>query len=354
MLPTTKYQTTGVVSVLIGGQSVTTGTTNRSEARRIAKLAVELSPLIQTYGLGKAPAVVDAIIDFHQWLLVAREPRTAADLLIGIKAWAQNMDVMQLPINRITQDHIDKWVNEKRTDIKAGTRRNRLSVLRSFFNFAIVKRYVAESPCQSVKIKAGLMTHEQKETKPRSIVLNVDYNAIIKYLDKEIVALEKTIKELNKSPKALRFQTKLSNANFWRVAVVLGRVTGLRMGDIANLEWKSFTKTGIVVWTDKRDKRVELDYGKEILDPDAMQDAIGLIPCEDDRYCFPAQRGAHHSKLSVYFKRICLAAGVTGNSFHDLRATYLTEFVKSGRTIEHAAKAAGHSNTATTKGYVKD
>jgi len=114
---------------------------------------------------------------------------------------------------------------------------------------------------------------------------------------------------------------------FWRVAIMVGRWTGQRMMEIAGLEWKSFTKTGIVVPFSGRGATLALRIGKEILNRDAVKDALALIPATDEKWCFPVQRETNHSTLSTYLKRMCVAAGVKGRSFQDLRVRYLAGLV---------------------------
>ena len=54
---------------------------------------------------------------------------------------------------------------------------------------------------------------------------------------------------------------------FWRAACHLSLEYGLRLSDIAKLEWVSFLKPGkLIVWTDKHDRRIELP-----LHPDTMR-----------------------------------------------------------------------------------
>ena len=55
---------------------------------------------------------------------------------------------------------------------------------------------------------------------------------------------------------------RLKYLNFWLPAVLIGRYTGLRIGDVVRLEWESLSTPGkFIVWTRKRDKRIALDGG---------------------------------------------------------------------------------------------
>lgn len=51
------------------------------------------------------------------------------------------------------------------------------------------------------------------------------------------------------------------------------------------------------------------------------------------------------------FKEILKKAGVGDGCFHDLRKTFITELIKSGRPLHEIQKLAGHSNVETTMRY---
>jgi hypothetical protein len=89
---------------------------------------------------------------------------------------------------------------------------------------------------------------------------------------------------------------------------------GLRLGDICALEWACLKEPGkVVVWTDKRDTRVDLP-----VDDDLAQ-GLAAIPANSDKVCFPEQeaisRSSKRSMLSVQFGRTLQAVGIQGHSF---------------------------------------
>ena len=138
--------------------------------------------------------------------------------------------------------------------------------------------------------------------------------------------------------------------SFWARAVPIGRWTGLRLSDIASLEWASLSTT-IAVWTIKKDKRVELP-----LYPEELEQAVSGIPKVDEKYCFPEQRRIvwdpkRRHALSMQFKRLCHRCGIFGKSFHFLRHTYVTACWAAGEAPEHIAKHVGHSSTSQTRAY---
>jgi integrase len=117
------------------------------------------------------------------------------------------------------------------------------------------------------------------------------------------------------------------------------------------LEWACLKEPGkLVVWTDKRDTRVDLTVD------DDLARGLAAIPANSNKVCFPEQdainRSTKRSKFSVQFGRILQAVGIRGHSFHDLRHTFCSDCQRKGIPTPHIAKLVGHSNEATTKTYL--
>ena len=153
---------------------------------------------------------------------------------------------------------------------------------------------------------------------------------------------------------------------FWRFAVRLGAETGLRISDVAQLEWRSLSElhTGkLVIWMKKTNQRIE-----HTISP-SLQQFVGEIPVIDADYMFPEQRAlmqdvGKRAGLSVQFGRLCERLGIKGKSFHSLRhykatTSYakldkeaLAKKLAASLSLEEIAGLLGHQNKATTKGYV--
>lgn len=147
-----------------------------------------------------------------------------------------------------------------------------------------------------------------------------------------------------------RILTEVCASTWWKFAVIYGRDTGLRLGDIATIEWSCFKEDGLcTVWTDKKDRRVSLPMTGR------MQGALLFLP-KSERYVFPdrasiANDPERRSNLSTEFGRICKQAGIIGKSFHCLRHTYVTEALKNNVPIEHISRAVGHTTEEMTRRY---
>ena len=356
---TTKTKPSGIVTVTIdtkhGKRTISTGVTNKKVAEKVIKQAkvkdLEMAGkvgklqrnVIQQIISGKKISIEKAIDEWAEWMVrTGRAPRTIETQAYHVKLWAREADVETLPPSAITEEHIHKWTNDKKSDRKLNTRVNQLSAIRSFFEYCTAKGYALGNPAQLARVSMNVMTHSQKETEERKPFTESEFKRLMTYIKKELTAAEEAGPE-----------KRANQLRFWFIACPLSRYTGMRLGDICQLEWDCFSKPGfIAVWTDKRDVRVQVPLSPEIAD------AVACIPIEDKIYCFPEERqcatGPLRARLSVYFGRLCENAEVKGHSFHDLRHTYVTDRHKKGTPLGQIAKDVGHRSEKTTKGYVHE
>ena len=238
-------------------------------------------------------------------------------------------------ISGISEEDIFDFLNRP-DDTSLSNRKLRRSTLSALYKFAVARAYVVFNPVQDVRVDLGNLSHSQKESKERKPFSKKEFDQIFKHAP-----------------------------YFYRQAAGLSWWTGLRLGDIASLEWDSINKDSIVVWTEKRDKKVELPLDHEFFGGGAVRQIINEIILESNVYCFPDQQADHadpkkRAKFSVYFSRIlyrgndCILPDTPKEdrkSFHCFRHSFVSRLKRSGVKIEEISKAVGHSNTATTLGY---
>lgn len=258
-------------------------------------------------------------------------PASIHDSLIWVKAWMKWGHYEKMPVAEMELQHLDGWINSG-SDSKVGTRRVMLSALKSFCVFCRDKGWIQGNPAELVKIDLSILLHEQKETLKRPIFQEDEVQQLL-----DITA-----------PGGAHEST------FWHAAVLIGRHTGLRLGDICSLEWDCFNyELGTIsVWTQKRDRRVSL-----FLEPKVME-VIQALPMEHEQFVFPMERATVRdpmvrARLSSYFWKILRSCGIFGRSFHCLRATYITDCKERGIPMEHIRESVGHWSRQTTEGYVR-
>lgn len=355
-----KRPNSGVLTVKIqtpeGERIVSTGTTDTTEAREIleavqirkvamlAKAGTITRALIQKLTIGGNLTVQDAFDQWSKWLReTANSDRTAENHITFVSAWLRERHLAKHKIHTITAKDISAWINDSGPS-KLGSRMCRLASVRCFFKFCSARSYVDGNPAAEVRVKVANLSHDQKEPNHRQPFTEDEFKKLTDYLACQVVDLM--------AAKTAARRRRSEVMQFWMAATIIGRYSGLRLGDICCLEWASLKEPWkIIVWTAKSDARVEIPVCSKLMA------GLAQIPENKTAHCFPEQsRVARDPKkrqmLSVQFGRILAKAGVHGHSFHDLRHTLATELKVKGSSLEEIAKALGHASTSTTEGYV--
>lgn len=325
-------------------KSITTRTTNQADARKVVKesgisdleMAAKAGRLtteaIGHITTGKKLTIIKAIALYEAWFKkLGKSPRTVENNVSAVRNWAKDMKLESLPPAAINENHISPWINDEDSDAKAGTRNVLLAGFRSFFAFCCAKGWSVGDPSHLVRVNLSLLDHAQKETTERVPITKQEC-------------------------KTLLHVTSADGRNasaFWHFAILMSWETGLRLGDICQLEWDCFKKPGkVIVWTDKRDARVAVPISEQ------LQEASSLIPVTDNQYLFPEQREMildknRRASLSVQFSRLCQANKID-KSFHCLRHAFATRMKEEGLSLEDIGVLMGHSGTDTTSDYVHE
>ena len=227
----------------------------------------------------------------------------------------------------VTKEMVSKYINQP-GKAKSGSREQRHSALKSLYNFAIASGYAITNPTKLVAIDKSKLSHKQKERKRRIPFTLAEYNKIITHAD-----------------------------YFFLEATALGWWTGMRLSDIARLEWESinFEEKTLTVHTKKRDVRICLPLLNDLVGGGAL---LGLFSNLDKgkKYVFPLQAEIdkdpkRRATLSVYYGRMLKRLDITGKSFHCLRHSFVSRCSQAGKSLEDIALWVGHSSTETTEIY---
>jgi integrase len=377
---------TGVISVVIrtdhGTRSISTGCTNQKDAAAVAKLSkikeLELAgkaARLTAVGVnqilaGKKITIEFAVQQWQEWMSTSIAPKTALNYTVTVNSWIKERHLSGRLLHTIKAKDIDAWLNDPKSEAKASTRSVLFAAIRSFFKLAHARGYLIGNPAGEVRIRPEMMSHEQKERQKGKPFSASAFASLMAWYDRRIKELESALSGFDgrieaavtggHSTQALKVrraevQARLDRTEFWRMATMIGRHAGLRLGDICCMERASLQKAGrAVVWTDKTNARVDV--------PVSDSDTVALLndlAVGEGRYCFQEVREDYQhygsrAYLSREFTSICEQAGVSGHSFHDLRHTHATELRKSGKSIRAVGKRLGHANTATTEIYVHD
>lgn len=289
--------------------------------------------------------LADAVDGWFKWRKKVSET-SAANYLTYLRSWLKTCG--STAIAKINEDHISEWVNAGR---KLKSREYRLSVVRSFYDYLAAKGLVAGNPSMLVRIDYNTMSHANKETREVKVFSDHEFRTLVKWLDDEILRATHDFRDRTGTFLLRKLGKDINRLEFWKWAVILSRCTGLRFGDICQLERACFGRE-FTVWTDKRNRRVVPHiWNMELFDATFK----GLTRTGD--YVFPVERGVYLNELTrtilpKQFARICRFAGLAGHTFHGLRHTYATECARAGIPTPHIAQSLGHRNLATTRNYI--
>jgi integrase len=287
--------------------------------------------------------VGDAVDRWYVWAKSTYESENSTtNMLCYIMAWMRDTGAKHLNIDEITEDDLDRWVNQK-DGRKASTRKFRLACLRSLFIFCKSKGYIDSNVAELCCVKYKDLDHEQKEVRIKRSFTDEEYSKVLEYLRGHIRVL------LHRDGGASEEMTE--TYRFWLAATIIGRHSALRLSDIANLQWASIKGERLVVHTDKRNTRVDIEINPE------LREGLDMIVKENPKWCWPkwaiiASDPRKRSQLPGQFARILKRAGVGDHHFHELRSTKLTELHNAGSNIVAIAEFAGHTSTKTTEGYI--
>ena len=161
------------------------------------------------------------------------------------------------------------------------------------------------------------------------------------------------------TPEQLAALIKAAKSEDWKGAILCGAYTGLRLRDVADLQWSAINwkEQKITVITRKTLKEVTVpihpQFGSWL---QRQTRGIGKAPV------FPSlagKSGAEKSGLSMQFKRIMERAGIRGRTlreaagagrsqssltFHSLRHTFNAALANAGVSVEIRQKLTGHTS----------
>lgn len=285
-----------------------------------------------------------------------RSPNTINNTMMSIDEWCKFSNLWDKQLSSITGKHVDKWINAH-AEAGAGTRRVKLSHVRGLFRYCVANRMVLKDPTAMVSVDVRGLTHLQRESSKRKPFTARELEKIVQWCDRRITAISTSHRvnnpRLGTVPRVVQDNNEIDRLTFWRFAVQISSETGLRLGDVCQLEWDCFIPGEVVVWTDKRDKRIALPVSRKV------EDLLADLPVNHRRFLFPEYREAildtkRRTLGSVQFSRLCKQVKVGGNgkSFHSIRHYRVSEWKREGKTLEDIARDVGHSNTRTTEGYV--
>jgi integrase len=212
---------------------------------------------------------------------------------------------------------IEQFITKRVNDgLRKSTINRDLSCLKKMFNKAIDWNYLSENPLKKVK-----MFSEKDNVRDR------------------ILSEEEEARLLEESSEHLRS------------IIVVALNTGMRLGEILNLQWNQ---------VDLRNKRIQVEKTKSgksrfipvndvlLKEPQVLRSGDGQTP-----YLFTNPKtGKALATIKTAFNAACRRSGIKGLWFHDLRRTFATRLLQNGVDIITAQNLLGHHSVVVTERYL--
>lgn len=281
-------------------------TKNRAKARQLVKDAnlenIQLAAQAKVLGAeaitrltaGRRVSVRQALDAYYERMpargLSASSVKTAINTL---DRWVAVTRLESKPLAAIEDRHVEAFINDPRRDAKYASRLRELSVLRTFLKFCSDLGWMVGNPAGQIRVSVDKLTQTQlveDETEP--------------------LTAADIAKILHGVP----------STDFWHAATLIGWHTGLRLFNVATLEWTAIQGERIKVFTTKGKVEVDMDLTPE------LKKLFARWPRGESRYVFPPQAASiltgGSSTLSQQFRRLCIRLGIEGKSFHGLRHSF--------------------------------
>jgi integrase len=239
--------------------------------------------------------------------------------------------ITDIPIKDITVKQIEFFKSERLNSVKPATLNKDLGTLKSAFNYALKLNFISENPFN----KVNKITIPDKE---RLSISEIELNSLLDVIDKK----------------------------YFRNIVLFAVNSGLRQGEIINLQWKDIDFSNLTI-TIRNKATFKTKTGKMRIIPltnklrEILKDIAGnpenvlsINTINPENYVFKNIQGYKYSGdyITHLFKRYCRKAGLPGKyHFHCLRHTYITNMIRAGININYVKELAGHSEMKTTLIY---
>jgi integrase len=239
--------------------------------------------------------------------------------------------ITDIPLKDLTVKQIEFFKSERLRSVKPATLNKDLGTLKSAFNYALRLSLINENPFNKVN-KISLPDKE------RLSISYIELNSLLGVIDKP----------------------------YFRNIVLFAVNSGLRQGEIINLQWKDIDFNNLTI-TIRNKATFKTKSGKMRIIPltnklrDILKDIAGnsqnvlsINTINPENYVFRNIQGYKYSGdyITHLFKRYSVKAGLPEKfHFHCLRHTYITNMIKAGININYVKELAGHSTIQTTMIY---
>lgn len=221
-----------------------------------------------------------------------------------------------LPLDALSRRRLEGWLSERTALVAQATVNKELRILRAAFGRAMQRNYLRANPLE------GIRPAREAEHEPRALTAD---------------QVERLL---------------ASCTGDWRCFVFLALTTGLRRGEICQLEWTDADLArGLLHVRCKDEWRPKGGHNRILPLVPEVATMLGErhLQYPATRYIFETARGRPWRwNLLRSLRRIAGRAGIDQCTIHDLRRTFLSHLQDVGVPLAVAKHLAGHSSERTT------
>lgn len=217
-------------------------------------------------------------------------------------------------IDEINQEMIQKFKSDRIKEVKGSTINRQFSTIRRIFNVAIQEGKLLSNPMKNIK------DFNEKDSMRKRYLEEDEITALL-------ACCPDTIKDI----------------------VILAMDTGMRKGEIFNLQWSDidFRNRNINIKKSKNGKQRSIPLNNSIFDILVKR----RLDSKGHEYIFKGKTGDFYKSIQRPFKAAVNKAGLENVHFHDLRHTFASNLAIKGHSPFVIQKLLGHSSLVMTERY---
>jgi integrase len=228
-----------------------------------------------------------------------------------VKFWIREFG--SRPIGQITRAELQQWQATKRQTCKPATVNRIMCRLRHMFNRAVDWELLDQSPMKGIKFLP-------------------ENNARLRYLSREECDL----------------LVESCIAPHLRAIVVVALHTGMRSGEIRNLQWNDLDfDSGFIIIRDSKNGEAR----HVPMDSTVVELFRNYPQTSGSEFVFTNATGGRLGWLQHGFRKALVGAGLTDLHFHDLRHTFASQWMWAGGELYSLKDILGHKTIAMTQRY---
>lgn len=298
---------------------ISTKTKNKKEARIFQKQFSERVLIEDRKRYFNLLSLQKFVLDYNQINLA---PSTCSLYKISFREFIRI--IKNKLVCDITPERIEYFKNKRLKEVSLVSVNIELRCLKAGFNLALKYGYIKTNPFINVK--------QIRETQKEKLVFtNEEIQKLLSVVDIPVI----------------------------KSFILIGVYTGMRLGEILNLQWKDILMEQRLIkilnkdsYTIKSGKIRTVPISDKLLT--VFKEMKNSCNFSMKSYLFESFTGKPFDKtfITKKFKKYVKKAGLSESlHYHNLRHTFITELLRKGVSIYKVKLLAGHSSIKTTEGY---